>query len=137
MPKFSDESFTKLSTCHPDLQALFFEIIKYIDCTIIEGHRTEARQEEDFAKGATKLHYPFGKHDSQPSMAVDVTPYPVNLDDNNMSLWFGGYVQGIAQKLKEEGKMEHSVRWGGSWDGLGKLDTACQLHDSVHFELIE
>jgi hypothetical protein len=43
---------------------------------------------------------------------------------------------GIAQRLKEEGKMTHSVRWGGSWDGLGKLVRAGQLNDANHFELI-
>lgn len=137
MPKFSQDSFSKLATCHSDLQVLFYEVIKYFDCTVLEGHRTQDQQEKDFIAGTTKLHYPFGKHDRQPSMAVDVTPYPLNLHDNQLSTWFGGYVQGIAQKLKEEGKMEHSVRWGGSWDGLGKLDTHGQLHDSVHFELVE
>jgi len=137
MPKFSQNSFSKLVTCHADLQTLFFDVIKYYDCTILEGHRTEEQQEKYFAEGKTKLHYPFGKHDSQPSMAVDVTPYPINFDDNELGTWFGGFVMGIAQKLKEEGKMTHSVRWGGSWDGLGKLNTPGMLHDLVHFELIE
>ncbi len=136
MPKFSQESFSKLSTCHPDLQALFYEVIKHFDCTILEGYRNQEEQEDAFAKGHTKLHFPYGKHNRQPSMAVDVAPYPFNTYDIKLSTWFGGYVMGIAQKLKEEGKMEHSVRWGGSWDGLGKLDTPQQLNDLVHFELI-
>lgn len=136
MPKFSQESFSKLSTCHHDLQVLFFEVIKYFDCTILEGYRNQDDQEADFANGATKLHYPNGKHNHQPSMAVDVAPYPLNFNDEKLSLWFGGYVMGIAQRLKEEGKIEHSVRWGGSWDGLGKLDKPGQLHDGGHFELV-
>lgn len=137
MPKFSQASFSKLSTCHQDLQALFFEVIRYFDCTILEGYRNEAAQEAAFAKGNTKLHYPHGKHNHQPSMAVDVTPYPINFDDEKLGLWFGGYVLGIAQKLKDEGKMTHSIRWGGAWDGLGKLNSARQLNDLVHFELVE
>jgi peptidoglycan L-alanyl-D-glutamate endopeptidase CwlK len=136
MPKFSQESFSKLSTCHHDLQVLFFEVIKYFDCSIIEGYRNEIDQEKAFASGNTKLHYPNGKHNHQPSMAVDVMPYPVNYRDNRLLLWFGGYVMGIAQRLKDEGKMEHSVRWGGAWDGLGKLDQFGQLNDADHFELI-
>src|SRR6185312_8627115 len=119
MPKFSQESFSKLSTCHQDLQVLFYEVIKYFDCTILEGYRNQEDQEAAFAHGQTKLHYPDGKHNSQPSMAVDVAPYPPNFDDEKLFIWFGGYVLGIAQRLKEEGKMTHSVRWGGSWDGLG------------------
>lgn len=136
MPKFSQSSFSKLSTCHPDLQVLFYEVIKTFDCTILEGYRNEQDQEAAFAKGNTKLHFPEGKHNHNPAMAVDVVPYPINFNDERLSLWFGGYVQGIAQKLKEEGKMSHSVRWGGAWDGLGKLDTQGQLNDAVHFELI-
>lgn len=136
MPRFSQESFSKLSTCHIDLQTLFYEVIKNFDCTIIEGYRNQDDQEADFAAGKTKEHYPHGKHNSQPSMAVDVAPYPINFADKLLSVWFGGYVQGIAQKLKDEGKMTHSVRWGGSWDGLGRLDRAGQLNDDDHFELI-
>lgn len=137
MPKFSQSSFSKLSTCHQDLQVLFYEVIKCFDCTILEGYRNQVDQEKDYVDGKTKLHFPDGKHNHQPSMAVDVTPYPVNFDDNKLSIWFGGYVLGIAQRLKDEGKMSHSVRWGGAWDGLGKLDRTGELNDADHFELIE
>lgn len=137
MPKFSQSSFSKLSTCHSDLQVLFYEVIKYYDCTILEGYRNEAEQESAFNKGNTKLHYPYGKHNYNPSMAVDVTPYPVDFNNVELGLWFGGYVMGIAQKLKDEGKMTHSIRWGGSWDGLGKINKTGVLNDLVHFELME
>lgn len=137
MPKFSQSSFSKLSTCHHDLQVLFFEVIKYFDCTIIEGHRNQEDQEKAFIAGNTRLHYPHGKHNHQPSMAVDVMPYPIDYADTKLSLFFGGYVMGIAQRLRDEGKMSHSVRWGGSWDGLGKLNRSGQLNDTGHFELVE
>jgi len=135
MPKFSQESFSKLSTCHHDLQILFFEVIKYTDCTILQGYRSLADQEQDYAKGLSKLHK--GKHNTQPSMAVDVAPYPIDFNDKLKAIWFGGYVLGIAEMLKSQGKMTHAVRWGGSWDGLGELDTAKQLQDQDHFELLE
>ncbi len=137
MPKFSAVSFTKLSTCHPDLQALFYEVIKYVDCTILEGYRNEIDQERAFDAGTTRLHYPNGKHNHQPSMAVDVIADPINFTAEHMALWFGGYVMGIAQKLKDEGKMTHSIRWGGEWDGLGKLNSPNMLNDLVHFEIVE
>jgi peptidoglycan L-alanyl-D-glutamate endopeptidase CwlK len=136
MPKFSQPSFSKLSTCHIDLQVLFFEVIKYVDCIILEGYRNQEDQEKAFAAGNTKLHWPNGKHNHQPSMAVDVTTYPIDFKNEKLAIWFGGYVLGIAQKLKDEGKMTHGVRWGGAWDGLGKLDTHGQLQDPGHFELI-
>lgn len=137
MPKFSQDSFSKLATCHPDLQSLFYEVIKFFDCTILEGYRNQEDQEKAFSSGHSKLHYPSGKHNHQPSMAVDVTPYPIDFNDAKLAIWFGGYVLGIAQKLKDEGKITHAIRWGGSWDGLGKIDRAGQLNDACHFELVE
>ena len=136
MPKFSQESFSKLSSCHADLQVLFYEVIKYFDCTILQGYRNEIEQELAFKNGFTKLQYPNGKHNSQPSMAVDVTPYPVDFNNTKLALWFGGYVMGIAQRLKDEGRMEFGIRWGGAWCGLGKLNHAGVLNDLVHFELV-
>ena len=135
MPKFSQASFSKLSTCHPDLQALFYEVIKYFDCSIIEGYRNAEEQETAFDAGNSKLHWPHGKHNSQPSMAVDVAPYPLDWKNNKRMYWFAGYVMGIAQKLKDEGKMEHGVRYGGDWDSDKDIEDQT-FRDLVHFELV-
>lgn len=135
MPRFSQSSFSKLSTCHPDLQVLFYEVIKYFDCTILQGYRNEADQNKAYQEGKTKLKWPDGKHNHNPSMAVDVAPYPVNWDNTKRMYWFAGYVMGIAQKLKDEGKMTHSVRFGGDWDRDFDV-TDQEFNDLVHFELI-
>lgn len=136
MPKFSQSSFSKLSSCHHDLQVLFYEVIKRFDCTILEGYRNKEDQERAFNTGHSKLHYPHSRHNHNPSIAVDVIAYPIDWNDINLCLWFGGYVCGIAQVLKEQGKMQHSIRWGGAWNGLGKLNKPGMLNDLVHFELI-
>ena len=136
MPKFSQESFKKLSMCHIDLQVLFYEVIKYYDCKILESYRDAADQEKDFAAGKTKLHYPYSKHNHMPALAVDVAPYPIDFKDEKRNIWFGGYVCGLAQILKESGKMTHAIRWGGAWEGLGKLEAGKSLEDSDHFELL-
>ena len=136
MPKFSQASFSKLATCHSDLQALFYEVIKHYDCTILEGYRNEQDQEIAYSTGHSKLHYPHSLHNHSPAMAVDATPYPINLNDEKKAYWFGGYVLGIAQKLKDEGKMTHSIRWGGSWSGFGVFNDSHMLNDLAHFELI-
>ncbi len=136
MPKFSQASFSKLSTCHIDLQVLFYEVIKSFDCTIIEGYRNEEDQENAFKEGFTQLHWPNGKHNRQPSMAVDVAPYPIRWGNDKRLYWFAGYVMGIAQKLKEEGKMTHVVRYGGDWDSDKNIDDQTFM-DTVHFELVE
>jgi len=136
MPKFSQASFSRLATCHMDLQVLFYEVIKYFDCTILEGYRNEEDQEWAFKAGHSKLHWPHGKHNRQPSMAVDVSPYPVDWNNVNRFYWFAGYVMGIAQKLKDEGKMTHSVRFGGDWNSDKDIYNE-RFKDLVHFELVE
>lgn len=135
MPKFSKSSFSKLTTCHKDLQVLFFEVIKSFDCTILEGYRNQEDQEAAFAAGNSKLHYPHGKHNNQPSLAVDVAPYPLDWKNISRFYWFAGYVMGIAQRLKDEGKISHAIRYGGDWDNDMEIEED-KFTDLVHFELI-
>ncbi len=136
MARFSKSSFTKLSTCHNDLQVLFYEVIKSFDCTILDGYRNQQEQDLAFAEGRSKLQWPNGKHNHQPSMAVDATPYPIDFNNIKRSYWFAGYVMGIAQRLKDEGKMEHSIRYGGDWNMDDNIDNET-FRDLVHFELID
>mgnify|MGYP001583872200 CR=1 FL=1 len=136
MPKFSQRSLSNLATCHVDLQILFNEVIKTFDCIVTEGYRNKEAQEKAFLSGNSKVHFPYGKHNQTPSNAVDVYPFPINFDDEKLALWFGGYVLGIAQKLRDEGKITHAIRWGGSWNGIGKLNTGNVLNDTGHFEIV-
>ena len=107
MAKFGSKSKERLSTCHESLQKVFNEVIKYVDCSVLEGHRDERRQEKLFEEGKTKVHYPMGKHNSYPSRAVDITPYPVNLADRERQTLFAGFVLGVARG------MGIKLRWGG------------------------
>jgi peptidoglycan L-alanyl-D-glutamate endopeptidase CwlK len=136
MPSFSKESLSKLSTCHIDLQVLFFEVIKHFDCKVLEGYRAEIDQNKAFDEGKSKLKFPYGKHNSLPSNAIDVCPYPVP-DWKNIRnfLYFGGFVMGLACKLKDEGKISHSIRYGGDFD-MDNDVTNQKFVDAVHFELI-
>lgn len=136
MPEFTLTSRTKLATCHQDLQTLFNEVIKTFDCTILEGHRDEEAQEEAFKKGNTQLHYPYGNHNAFPSNAVDASPYPVEWNNFSRFYWFAGYVMGIAQKLYDDGKISHLIRYGGDWN-QNKEITDNKFNDLVHFELVK
>lgn len=139
MPLFSQTSLSKLSTCHAELQTLFFEVVRSFDCVVIEGHRSEEDQEKAFNAGNTKLHYPHGKHNSTPSNAVDVAPYDrvlkIDWKDMQRFVYFAGFVMGVAARLKAEGKMTYSVRWGGDWDRDFELKDET-FRDLVHFELV-
>jgi peptidoglycan L-alanyl-D-glutamate endopeptidase CwlK len=135
MPKFSQQSFSILATCHIELQTLFYEVIKNFDCKIIEGYRNQADQDQAFYSGESTLKWPNGKHNCQPSIAVDVAPYPIDWKNTKRFYYFGGIVIGIAQRLRDEGKMIHRIRWGGDWNGDSNLDDQ-KLVDLVHYELI-
>ena len=128
MPRFSSKSKRKLDTCHESLQQLFSEVVKSFDCTVIEGHRGEKKQNEAYRKGNSKLKYPNGKHNKTPSIAVDVIPYPIDWKDRDRMHYFGGFVLGIAKK------MGFKIRWGGDWD----MDTHTKdnkFDELVHFEM--
>jgi hypothetical protein len=130
MPKFGNSSATRLATCHPDLQKLFNEVIKNYDCTILQGHRSKEEQDEFFRTGRSKVQYPNSKHNSSPSMAVDVVPYPIDWNDWNRFYHFAGYVKGVADSLGIR------IRSGIDWDGDNDFNDNT-FNDAPHFELLD
>ena len=130
MPKFGRTSLKRLNTCDEDLQALFKEVVKYFDCSVIEGHRNEARQNKAFEDGNSKVKFPKGRHNSKPSKAVDVVPYPVDWEDRERMTYFAGFVKGVAYM------MGIPVRWGGDWNNNTDLKDN-NFDDLPHFELRE
>lgn len=129
MVDFSKTSKDRLNTCDPLLQKLFNEVIKTYDCTVICGHRGEKEQNEAFENGYSKLKFPKSKHNSIPSKAVDILPYPIKWNDKSRHLHFAGYVQATADRLGIK------VRWGGNFDGDQNLDNG--FMDRPHWELID
>ena len=128
MPKFGKRSRENLATCDERLQKVFNEVIKHVDCSVLEGERSEERQNELYKSGKTKVKYPNGRHNSSPSRAVDCTPYPVNWEDRERQTLFAGFVLGIAQG------MGIGLRWGGDWDqDFEVMDN--RFDDFPHFEL--
>ena len=130
MPAFSKKSCSKLATCDPRLQRVFEAVVREFDCTIIEGHRDQERQDRMVEEGKSQVRWPDGKHNTVPSMAVDVTPYPIAWDDRERQTLFAGYVLATAKASGVE------LRWGGDWD----RDTEVRdnrFDDLVHFELVE
>jgi peptidoglycan L-alanyl-D-glutamate endopeptidase CwlK len=136
MPKFSPQSLSKIQTCHLDLQVIFFEIIKNFDCMVTEGHRNQIDQDSYFAQRKTQLKFPHGNHNSMPSNAIDVIPCPVDYLNTAHFNFFAGYVLGVANRLKEEGKISHSIRWGGAWNGNFQEIPEKGFQDLPHYELI-
>ena len=97
MPRFGKRSKERLATCDERLQEVFNEVIQFVDCSVLEGHRSQERQDKLYDEGKTKVKYPRGRHNSNPSRAVDVTPYPVDWEDRERQTLFAGFVLGIAR----------------------------------------
>lgn len=150
MPSFSNKSASNLNTCHPKLIDLFNQVIKFYDCTIIQGHRTKEEQDEYFYAQKSQVRWPDSKHNKSPSLAVDVAPWvngripwprtPVlwtdkvqrntYIKDLSQFYHFAGYVEGVAEM------MGIKIRWGGDWDKDHDLMDN-KFDDLVHFELVD
>ena len=128
MPRFGKRSKERLLTCEKDLQMVFNEVIKHVDCSVLEGHRSKDRQNSLYEDGKTKVRYPNGRHNSSPSRAVDVTPYPVDWADRERQTLFAGFVIGVANQ------MGIKLRWGGDWDQDFQVQDNT-FDDFPHFEL--
>ena len=85
-------------------------------------------QDKYYKEGKSKLKFPHGKHNANPSNAVDVVPYPVDWEDTDRMYYFAGFVKGVAAV------MGITIRWGGDWnDNTEVKDT--NFKDLPHFEL--
>ena len=130
MPKFGKKSLEKLSTCDKRLQLVFNEVIKTVDCSVLEGHRGKARQNALYVEKKTKLKFPKGRHNANPSRAVDVVPYPIDWEDRERFHLFAGFVIGTATQLGVK------LRWGGDWNINWFVDDN-KFDDFPHFELVD
>tara|TARA_B100000945_G_C20340670_1_gene577180 strand:- start:622 stop:1017 length:396 start_codon:yes stop_codon:yes gene_type:complete len=130
MPKFGRRSRKNLATCDERLQKVFNEVIKTVDCSVIEGHRSKERQNKLYEEGKTKVRYPKGRHNASPSRAADVCPYPIDWNDRERFHLFAGFVIGVANR------MGITLRWGGDWNMNWEVDDN-QFDDFPHFELVE
>ena len=128
MAKFGTTSKRNLSEAHPELQRLFEEVVKFYDCSVIEGHRPKVEQDKAYHSGKSKVQWPDSKHNSKVSMAVDVVPYPIDWNDKQRFYFFAGLVKGIATRMGID------IRWGGDWDRDNDFKDQT-FHDLPHFEL--
>ena len=130
MPSFSQTSKDRLATCDARLQRVFNEVIKHFDCKVLQGHRGQAEQDKAFAEGASQKKWPNGNHNSMPSKAVDVAPFPVDWNDSKRFYYFAGFVMATAKA------MGIKLRFGGDWDRDTQLKDN-KFNDLVHWEIDE
>ena len=130
MPNFGTESRKRLNTCHPDLQALCELVIENYDFTVLEGFRSSARQDDLFRQGKSKLRGGQSKHNSDPSLAVDIAPYPIDWEDTRRFYFLLGHIKQAAYELGIK------IRLGADWNGNNEFKDQV-FHDLPHVELLE
>ena len=136
----SKRSLHNLEGVHPSLVAVVkraIEITKQ-DFVVIEGVRTQARQDELWAQGRTKPGpivtwtkdaSSHGIGDDGYGHAVDICPYPVDWNDLKK---FDAIALAMFSAASEVGVR---LRWGADWDMDGKPRERGES-DSPHFELV-
>ena len=128
MNTFSRVSRERLQTCHDLLQILMTDVLEEMDISILCGHRTAAEQNKAWADGFSKVQFPNSKHNSLPSMAVDVAPFPINWNDAERWKKLGEVVWNCWQKLPISERAGYRLVWGGDWK---------KFKDSPHFEIVK
>lgn len=130
MPNFGAKSKKNYDTLDHRIQEILDEAIKWYDFCILWGHRDEETQEKLYNAGFTQVHYPHSKHNSLPSKAVDIAPFPINWADKIRFYYLGGLIMAIAY-IKG-----YKLRWGADWD----MDTDFSdnnFNDIGHFEILD
>lgn len=147
----SDTSNRKLDTCHPDLQKIIREAIRWspIDFGVSHGQRTPEEQNELYQKGRTTpgdiVTYLDGyekksKHNESPSDAVDIYCWPreIMYDQEHLAATVG-VIMATAARLLEEGMITSRIRSGGDWNRNGVFvhkDKNERFIDMPHIERI-
>lgn len=142
MPALSEYSLQRLKTCDIQLQEVVKRVAEIYDIRILEGRRTNARQEELFFDGKSKLRAGQSKHNPKPGMnvdqdgqylvhAVDIAPYPIDWNDTKRFVYLAGLMMATAHQLGV------NLRWGGNWDRDQVIIDDQNFNDLPHFELVE
>jgi hypothetical protein len=138
--QFGKRSLEELGSADMKLQLVLNSAIKkgIIDISVLTGHRGKDDQNKAFIELKSRVEWPNSKHNSLPSSAVDVAPYPIDWGEEGDKetrrkaiarfYFLAGIIMGCAVVHHVE------LRWGGDWDRDGDFNDQ-RFDDLVHFEL--
>jgi hypothetical protein len=90
-------------------------LAKGVDFSVICGERGREAQTEAFNSGHSKVKFPNSKHNSHPSEAVDVCPWPIAWNDIERFKDLAVIIWATWNEMSEEDKDGYTLQWGGSW----------------------
>ena len=121
--KWGRLSTERLVTCDKKLQDIADMMLERspFDLTITAGYRTEDEQNQAYKNGKSRAKFGESKHNTFPSKAIDICPYPIDWDSKD-SRW-----QEMAlNAMWCAGRLGIEITWGGSFKSI---------KDMPHFEL--
>lgn len=133
MNVFSSNSLDKLNTVCGRLREVCMEAIKITDFAVVCGFRNAEQQEEAFESGKSKVHWNKSKHNSMPSLAVDLAPCvngKIDWDNRENFVYLAGVMKTCARYLG------YDIIWGGDFNNNGNLKDD-NFDDYPHFEIKE
>lgn len=129
------QSRVYLRTAHPEWRTIITQVYPLHPLRIICSHRGEDEQNRLFDEGRSKLRYPKSKHNSWPSMALDIVPVPLPFEWGAKSckdiVHFYQLIAVITYEARENG---HNIRSGSDWNQDGDFHDN-SFDDLVHMEL--
>ena len=104
-------------------------VVEY-DISVTSGYRSHEEQQRLFDEGKTKVKPGYSKHNQNPSLAVDIAPYPVDWENAKRFIYAAGLMLGTARSLGV------TLRWGGNWDMDQVIIDDQNFDDLPHFEIV-
>lgn len=135
MPGLDMVSRRLLEDAHPEWRAIMLRVAEVYPCRVISSYRGEEEQTRLFNKGASKTPWPKSKHNTYPSLALDVVPDPIPEDwgdhDWKERVKFYEMSMVIVAMARQLG---HDIRRGADWDQDNEYRDQ-NFDDLVHHEL--
>ena len=147
MPSFGKTSENNLIHVDYRLVRLFRKVVENFDCTILSGYRSPSEQYDLYKKGRAEIdgvwqivdksqvvtykdgYKKISLHNyGPPSLAVDVTPWPIDWKDKARLSYFAGYVKSVAFT------MGYNVKWGADWNQDTHIEEET-FKDWPHFQI--
>ena len=101
-----------------------------MDFSVLEGHRNKQKQNAAYDEDNSQVRWPNGKHNTLPSLAVDLAPYPIIWSEGERFRILAGLIFACAAILG------YKLRWGGDWNSNGRMRDE-KFRDPGHFELVD